>query len=575
MNAKMLAKNLAILLSIFALNSNLAAGSSLNVLRGEWANGANSNLARNSNLNENYANANASQNRPNANANLNPNQNRPNSNLTATKTKTQNKIQSQKKSATTKPAVTQKPAPSSTSLCGGREFSMTLTPSVNALELFEQISLECGFALILDAPAADKLRSPLFSMKLSRVKLGEILEIFAKQNDLFVEFGKKFVKISATKTQTFKLDYINSVREGITITKASVDNAPVQTNENYNTIQPAQSENSITTTERLDFWASLREELAALLSPAARVVINQAAGLITITAAPHELARARNYIATLQTRLKKQVLIDVTIVSVELEKSRTRGIDWSEFDISLSSIFNNMTSAFSFGRTSGSLANALGGGSFGISGGVGLNINGVLNFLATHGDARVVSSPKIMTLNNQQALISVGDTINYRVSEETTQDTSSTSKTSLTYNQYSIFVGILLNLLPSIGENERIMLRVTPSLSQLKYTSDMVRQNQIREIAPDTVQKKLSTVVDVKSGESVVLGGLITQSSHDGENKVFLLGELPVVGWLFKSKSRSERVSELVFIITPYIVEDGKIVQKPTPLGDVAYPVFE
>lgn len=460
-------------------------------------------------------------------------------------------------------------------LCNDRDFSMSLTPSVNALEIFEQISLECGFGLVVDEMAAAKLRSPLFSMRINNVKLDEILEIFAKQNDLFVEFGKKFVKISSQKTQTFKLDYINSIREGVTVTRASVDNAPTGLNENYFTQTNQQSQNSITSTEKIDFWSSLKEELGALLSQNSQIVINQAAGLVTITASANELLRARNYIAALQKRLKKQVLIDVTIISVELEKAKNRGVNWSEFELSFSSLFANQTTSYSFGKTSTSLKKSLGGGNFLISGGGNLNINGVLNFLNTNGEAKVVSSPKIMTLNNQQALISVGDTLNYRISEETTQDSTSTSKTSITYNQYSIFVGILLNLLPSIGENERIMLRISPSLSQLKYHSDSIKQKQIREIAPDTMQKKLSTVVDVKSGESVVLGGLITQSVSEEGNKVFLLGDIPLLGWLFKSKSDVTKTNELIFIITPYIVENGVVLNAKETEKAVSYPVFE
>lgn len=79
-------------------------------------------------------------------------------------------------------------------LCNNRDFSMSLTPSVNALEIFEQISLECGFGLVVDEMAAAKLRSPLFSMRINNVKLDEILEIFAKQNDLLSNLAKNLLK---------------------------------------------------------------------------------------------------------------------------------------------------------------------------------------------------------------------------------------------------------------------------------------------------------------------------------------------------------------------------------------------
>lgn len=81
--------------------------------------------------------------------------------------------------------------------------------------------------------------------------------------------------------------------------------------------------------------------------------------------------------------------------------------------------------------------------------------------------------------------------------------------------------------------------------------------------------------MDVKSGESVVLGGLITQSVSEEGNKVFLLGDIPLLGWLFKSKSDVTKTNELIFIITPYIVENGVVLNAKEVERAVSYPVFE
>ena len=98
----------------------------------------------------------------------------------------------------------------------------------------------------------------------------------------------------------------------------------------------------------------------------------------------------------------------------------------------------------------------------------------MINFLETNGKTKVVSSPKVTTLNNQQALISVGDNINYRVMEETDNGSNNNNNNRLTttYKQYSVFIGILLNLLPEVSDNNKIMLRINPSLSSFKYAED-------------------------------------------------------------------------------------------------------
>ena len=159
-------------------------------------------------------------------------------------------------------------------------------------------------------------------------------------------------------------------------------------------------------------------------------------------------------------------------------------------------------------------------------------------------------------MNNQQALISVGDNINYRIAEDiTNNETSQITKT--TYKQHSVFVGILLNLLPEISENNRIMLRINPSLSSFKYSADDTKQDLPRVIAPDTMQKKLSTVVEVASGDSIILGGLIAKTISNEINKVAVLGDIPLLEYLFKSDRQIERKSELIFIITPIIMDSS------------------
>ena len=98
------------------------------------------------------------------------------------------------------------------------------------------------------------------------------------------------------------------------------------------------------------------------------------------------------------------------------------------------------------------------------------------------------------------------------------------------------------------------MLRINPSLSSFKYSADDAKQTQPRVIAPDTMQKKLSTVVEISSGDSIILGGLIAKSLGNEINKVPILGDIPLLGYLFKSDRQTSKTSELIFIITPTII---------------------
>ena len=193
------------------------------------------------------------------------------------------------------------------------------------------------------------------------------------------------------------------------------------------------------------------------------------------------------------------------------------------------------------------------------------------NFLETNGKTKVISSPKITTLNNQQALISVGDNINYRVLEESQNNNALNGRTTTTFKQYSVFIGILLNILPEVSDDNKIMLRINPSLSSFKYSEDDSKQTGTREIAPDTIQKKLSTVVQVNSGDTIVLGGLIGQKKGKENTKVPLLGDIPVLGHAFKSTKDDIKTTELVFIITPRIVDMSNATPINQSLKDLGF----
>lgn len=266
----------------------------------------------------------------------------------------------------------------------------------------------------------------------------------------------------------------------------------------------------------------------------------------------YELARVEKYLKDLNKRLKKQVLIDVSIVAVHLNKSHSSGINWQELAFKLNGDDND------FIINKGGVKN--------INLKANVETKAILNLLQENGKTTVLSNPKLMALNNQQAIISIGDTINYQV-KESSKGTENGTTISETYNNYSIFVGILLNILPEISDDHKIMLRINPSLSDFKYSVDNHRQNKPRNIAPDTIQKKLSTVVEVDDGQTLILGGLISKNTISNHNEVSALSKIPLFGALFQGKQNLEDISEIVFIIKPSLIRADKKVLSLKELG--------
>ncbi|MCI6339494.1 MAG: pilus (MSHA type) biogenesis protein MshL [Campylobacter sp.] len=458
--------------------------------------------------------------------------------------------------------------------CNNRALSITTIETISIKEILDQLSGECSFSVVIkagDKDATETLSSTVSSLNIKGLTLHEIFNILLSQNDLIYSFRKNILSISSVDTRIFKVDYITSIREGRAVVKASADSAPVQVDGAANTDTDTNNqENIIETTEKFDFWERMAGEIEAIMNngkegfKAPLPVVNSNAGLVSVTGTKAQLERVDEYISKLNKSLKKQVMIDVRIVSVELNNEYQRGVDWSKFDLSFNSYLggNPLTpSQFTFGRWNETHTawdiitpsmNPIRGG-FILEGAVNINLEGVINFLDTTGTTRVVSSPKIMTMNNQQALISVGDNINYQITNTVIGTETGTENVDI--QQYSTFIGILLNLLPEISDDGKIMLRINPSLNNFKYQEDNLRQNTPRTIAPDTMQKKLSSVVHINSGDTVVLGGLISQQSGDETTKVPGLSSIPVLGYLFKSEKKVLINTELVFIITPRIVD--------------------
>jgi len=194
---------------------------------------------------------------------------------------------------------------------------------------------------------------------------------------------------------------------------------------------------------------------------------------------------------------------------------------------------------------------------------------GLIDFLEKSGEVTILSNPKVLTLNNQPALITIGENINYNVPTEIAITQTGNLGTQ-SYTPSSIFVGILLNITPEITEDGNIILRINPSVSELKDPTQLqlTTGQKFREIAPDTKEKKISSVVKVKDGSTIILGGLITNTKNFTVNGVPLLKDIPILGHAFKSKKKLNQSVELVFVIRPKIINTKK---RTVSLKDLGY----
>jgi len=422
--------------------------------------------------------------------------------------------------------------------CDTKLFSLSTqgNGSINLKNIITDLSDTCDLNVILtDEISKEKISQNLSYLKLKNQSLDEFLDSLLSKNGFFYTLKGNTLTISYIKTKNFKVDYINSIISGTTNFSAS-------TQENGGT-------NTLNSTFNFDFWTDFTNNINQILTaqidsfyknPAP--IIDKTTGIVTITGTKRQLDRVQNYIDTLNKRLHKEVMIDVKIYSVRLSKSNQTGINWSDFSLNIAA------------NSPIKLSNIVGSSSIFRQGT--FQVSGLLNFLSKYGQVNSISNPKITTLNNQKAIITVGQTINYSYKTVTTDANGNLVQSD---NIDSKFVGILLDITPEISDKNIILMGINPSISSLAPTQ--LNTN----LPPDTFEKKLNTIVRVKNGDTIILGGLITDETTFNRNGVPILKEIPIVKYLFSYKEKISTREEMVFVITPHIIN----IDKTKPLKEI------
>ncbi|MFT7003288.1 MAG: general secretion pathway protein D [Sulfurimonas sp.] len=456
--------------------------------------------------------------------------------------------------------------------CSYELFSISSTKDTKIIDFVQQLSDECEFSVIVTDPHAEKfLETKLNKTHLKNLTIDEVLNIVLKENNLSYTLENNLLKISYLTTRVFNIDYILSQRKGsgstnITLSSSSSSSDSDTTTSSTSGGSNADSGIKIESTDEVKFWHNLDLELQKVINTpqdiytAEAPVINMNAGLITVTATFKQMNRLESYLKRLQEKVQLQVLIDVQILSVTMEEGKTTGIDWSQLyalqDITLSLDYQSSKNVASFTDSAIEATNPTGESNL-ISIAAGGTLSEVIKFLETQGDVVSISNPKVLTLNNQPALITAGTEYFYKLTSSTTSTDSTDDSSTEDETIESVFAGVLLDITPEISDDKSITLKINPSLSETAQDISG-ESSSTRTTPPDLVRRQLSSVVTVKDGNRIILGGLITTKKVLDSNQVPLLGDIPILGWIFKYEEITKQVQEIVIIIQPHIIDREK-----------------
>ena len=290
----------------------------------------------------------------------------------------------------------------------------------------------------------------------------------------------------------------------------------------------------------------------ALGSNANDVIVNQVSGAVSVLANELQHQQIQRHLDNILSSVQRQVLIEATIVEVTLSDQYQAGIDWQRLATSGGITFQQLfRSAGDF--TTGSLTV----GYTNPTSSVG-NVSAAVQLLNAFGNARVLSSPKLMALNNQTALLKVVDNIVYFLITATTL-TPTTGPATTTFNTtpQTVAVGVVMSVTPQINENGQVTLTVRPTISRvLRFKNDPNPSLPagVASPVPEIQTRAMESVLQLVSGQTAVLGGLMQDNATRNRNAVPGIGDLPQLGELFGFRNDLVSKSELVIFLRPTVI---------------------
>ena len=275
--------------------------------------------------------------------------------------------------------------------------------------------------------------------------------------------------------------------------------------------------------------------------------IDRPIGLITVTAPRSVLTKIERYLTNLKSEIYRQVSIEAKIIEVTLSGDTTTGLDWSAlsskvgFNLNLSSVNMNLGGTLNTDRNQTLLTLSP------------TNFNVLIDAIKQQGHVEILSNPKISVMNGQPAMISVGKNVTY-VKQVTSTTDSQTGTVSYTVTPDSVMSGLGMGVIATIMDNGEIVLTLTPVTSALSEPIEYKTFGGTQVGLPEVSLREMNTMVRVKNGEMLVVGGLIDNSTNYNNQYVSGLGKLPILGKLFRTDGTVTQKKELIILLRPKII---------------------
>lgn len=458
--------------------------------------------------------------------------------------------------------------------------------NAEAADFFDRLAEVSGTNMLVRPEVGGRI-----SLQLRQVSLEQVLQAV---RDLYsLDFQKVnagyLVSTAALHTRVFQLNYLDVQRSGVSHTRVSsgqVTQANVAAGGGGGLAGVSSSDGaggdeisgtSVVTTNSSDFWSNIEADIRVLVGgEASEVVVNRQSGVIVVRAMPAQLEDVAGYLATTQSTVTRQVILEAKIVEVELNSGFQAGINWS----ALIHEGNTGVSLGQSGPPGGFAADPLtpSGNQITLTPGVPIvgqvidqlggafslavntpDFSSFIELLDSQGRTRVLSSPRVSTLHNQKAVIKAGSDEFFVTGVQSDTTTGTSTTTSLNVELTPFFSGVALDVTPQISDDGTVLLHIHPTVSEVTDQNKSVNFGGGTSNLPLAFSqiRESDSVVRARSGQLIVIGGLMRESRRRSDYRTPGISRVPILGSLFRSKQDQSSTVELVLLLRPLVPADS------------------
>lgn len=415
--------------------------------------------------------------------------------------------------------------------------------------------------------------------------LPQILDRISRQVSLRFELDNGNLVVMPDKPfwHNYRIDYVNlsrgsegevSVATQVASTGGSVSGGASAAGSGASAEMGNLSRTTVKSISDNPFWATVTSNVRQLVTGQPEggersqggdpVIANPIAGVMAVLATQSQHAQVQAYIDQVAANAKRQVLIEVTVVEVNLNDQYQAGVDWARISSS------NGTGSDGASILSEMTATNLGAPpvftmTYNNFDPDGSGFSAAVKLLQQFGNTKVLSSPRIMALNNQTALLKVVDErVYFSLKQDITEASDNNpQRTLITSEIRTVPVGFVMSVTPQINDNGNVSLNVRPTITRiLGFAVDPAPQLmgvEFQNLVPEIHVNEIESLLEVADGQTVVIGGLMTDEVAKERDEIPLLGRIPGIGNLFSYRNETVKKSELVLFLRPTVIRSAGV----------------